>query len=159
MERVNAILNHSKYRLYISNIEEREKNREFCKHNLEHFLSVARICYILSLEEKLNIDKEIIYGASLLHDIGRYLEYEKNIPHDEGSVILSKEILEECDFKTSEIDEIIRAIKNHREETISTNSLSYILYLSDKLSRECFCCEAIDKCYWKKEIKNITIKY
>jgi len=31
--------------------------------------------------------------------------------------------------------------------------------LADKLSRNCFLCNAIDKCYWKDEEKNMDVKY
>ena len=75
MSRIDAIINHH---LFISCMEknlQKEKNREYCKHGLQHCLDVARIAYILNLESKLGLEKEIIYAAALLHDITRSVSY------------------------------------------------------------------------------------
>ena len=95
MDRVNKILNNEKYKDYLKKNNFYEKNREFCKHDMEHFLAVARISYILCLEKGLNVNKDIIYAVGLLHDIGRWLQYEKNIQHKISSVNISEEILKE----------------------------------------------------------------
>ena len=90
MNNVDIIINNPKYKEYLRKLEEFEKERIFCRHTLEHFLDVARISYIQVLENDMKYSKEVIYAIALLHDIGRVLEYEKGIPHHEGSVILSK---------------------------------------------------------------------
>ena len=37
------------------------------------------------MEDQLPLDKEIVYGAALLHDIGRDRQYEEQIPHHQAS--------------------------------------------------------------------------
>ena len=103
----------------------------------------------------MKYSKEIIYSIALLHDIGRVLEYEKGIPHHEGSVILSKEILGYTNFSAEEKKEILKAIENHRND--SEDELSNLIYKSDKLSRNCFNCKAKADCYWKESKKNYSI--
>ena len=60
-------------------------------------------------------------------------------------------------FNEEEIEIILNGIENHRSE--SDNKLEEIIYKADKLSRQCFNCEAEKECYWSKEKKNFTIKY
>lgn len=157
MDKINEIFNNKKYRKYLNRLVELERDREFCNHTIEHFLDVARISYIKVLEERLSYSKEVIYAIALLHDIGRVLQYEKNIPHDEGSVILAKEILEETSYDSNEVYEILKAIGKHRAEC--TDELSRIIYESDKISRNCFSCKAEKDCYWSREKKNFNITY
>ena len=88
MERINKILNNSKYKDYLNRNSFCEKDRVFCKHNLEHFLDVSRIAYIMVLEGNMNISKEIIYAIGLLHDIGRWVEYEGGEKHNKASFFL-----------------------------------------------------------------------
>ena len=66
----------------MEHLAEYEKNRIFCRHGMDHLMDVARIAYIENLEKNCGISKEIIYGAALLHDIGRYLQYTEGIPHE-----------------------------------------------------------------------------
>ncbi|MEG1256735.1 HD domain-containing protein [Clostridium sp.] len=157
MEKVNGILNNKTYREYLNILKDLEEDRVFCKHNMEHFLDVARIAYIKVLEEGLDYSKDIIYGTALLHDIGRVLEYKEKIPHHKGSVILSKEILAETDYSKKDVEIILRAIENHRGE--AQDELSKIICKSDKLSRNCFNCNSEKDCYWSKEKKNFIINY
>ncbi|WBW95998.1 HD domain-containing protein [Oceanirhabdus sp. W0125-5] len=159
MKRVNSILNNNRYIEEIKKIETYEKNREFCVHNISHFLTMSRILYILSLEEGLNIDKEIVYAVGLLHDIGRGLQYENGTPHEKGSIILAKDILEESGFNKSEIEIINRGILSHRKYNKEGTAFEKLTYRADKLSRECYECSASDECNWSKEDKNIYLKY
>lgn len=118
---------------------------------------MARIAYIKNLEEKLGYDKEVIYGAALLHDLGRVSEYEENIPHHVGGISIAKEILHETSYTDIEIDLILKAIGNHRNK--NADGLSEILYLSDKKSRNCFLCESQKECNWSTEKRNKNILY
>ena len=43
---------------------------------LNIFWNVARLMYIYALEEHLELPKELIYAAALLHDIGRAQQYQ-----------------------------------------------------------------------------------
>ncbi|MBM7871796.1 uncharacterized protein JOC70_003308 [Clostridium pascui] len=158
-DKINAILQNENYKIYLAKNEEKEKTREFCHHDLQHFLDVARIAYIINLEKSINIHKDTIYATALLHDIGRWMQYEKGIPHDEASAELAADILKACGFNENEIREIIAAILMHRKAPADEKSLGYLIYRSDKLSRGCFNCKAILDCNWSEEKKNHNIKY
>ena len=157
MENINIILNNKEYKQALEKLSEYERNREFCNHTIEHFMDVSRIAYIMVLEEKLNVSKEVIYAIGLLHDIGRVKQYEEGIHHDIASVEMSKEILKETSLTDEEINIILNGIANHRKE--SDNKLEEIIYKADKLSRQCFNCKAEKECYWSSEKKNFKITY
>lgn len=160
LERVNKILHNDEYKKYLKKIDVYEEKREFCKHDIDHFLDTARIAYILNLEKKLGINKEIIYALGLLHDIGRWKEYEEDIPHDIASAALSKRILIHSGFNEFEIEEIINAILNHRKyNNKKKDDLCSIFYKADKMCRKCFQCKSREKCNWADEKKNLHIKY
>ena len=65
MDRFNGILNDEKYMYYLKRNKKFEKGRKFCKHNLKHFLDVARIAQMINLEENLNSEKEIIIQITI----------------------------------------------------------------------------------------------
>lgn len=157
MDNVDKILNAKLYKESLEKLKKYEENREFCNHTIEHFIDVARIAYIMVLEEKINISKEVIYAIGLLHDIGRVKQYEEGIHHDIASVDMSREILKETSFKQEEVNIILNGIANHRKE--SDNKLEEIIYKADKLSRQCFNCKAEKECYWSLEKKNFKITY
>ncbi|MDD7148339.1 MAG: HD domain-containing protein [Lachnospiraceae bacterium] len=160
MERIDKILNH---KLFISCLErnkETERDRIFCRHNMEHFLNVARIGEILNLEEHRRIPKVQIYAAALLHDIGRYRQYEDGTPHEQASAQLAPQILRDCGFDENETCVILNAIASHRDGKVKEEpGLRGILYRADKLSRGCFACEAEGLCDWKQDKKNRTLRY
>lgn len=156
MENVNIILNNPKYKALLEELNDLERDRKFCNHTLEHFLDVARIAYIMVLENKLNYSKEVIYAIALLHDIGRVLEYNNGVDHHIGSAVIAEELLQFTSFNEDEKTLIIKSIKEHRRE--SEDELSKIIYKSDKLSRNCFNCKAYKECYWKEDKKNNDIK-
>jgi HD superfamily phosphodiesterase len=145
MERINYILNDSEFLNYLSKNKEAETDRVYCHHDIAHFLDVARIAYIISLEENLNIDKEILYGMGLLHDIGRWMEYKNGTDHAIASKELAERILRRCEFSETEINEIVTAIEGHRKKG-DTLLLGNILYRADKLSRNCTLCNARITC-------------
>ena len=49
MERVDKILAHPEFQVYMRRIREQERTRVFCLHGIEHSLDVARIGYIKNL--------------------------------------------------------------------------------------------------------------
>ena len=93
MKRIHKIQNHPIFREQYQLLVEAEKDRIFCRHTMEHFLDVARLMYIYDLEDGAGIDKEIIYAAALLHDIGRFRQYEEGVPHDVASAQIATVIL------------------------------------------------------------------
>lgn len=165
MKRVNQIMNHPDFQFYLKEIEKFESGRIFCKHDIVHFFDVARIAYILKLENRLKVSKEIIYAAALLHDIGRYLEYKENIPHDQASVQLAEPLLADTKFNQTEREIILSAISSHRQIPVTTSEmnesqeLTYILFHADKSSRLCPFCPAKEACYWEETMKNRDIDY
>ena len=155
MERVNRILQSESYQRYLKKNEEAEMGRIFCHHDMGHFLDVARIAMLLNLEEQYLLDKELIYAAALLHDIGRWQQYEDGTPHEKASAMLAYELLVKSGFNTQESEMIVRAISLHRNgEVKEDRDLSGLLYRADKLSRACFTCKAEKECNWKGEKKN-----
>ncbi len=158
MDKIDRLLKNELYISCMERIKKAEKERIFCLHGIEHSLDVARICYITSLEQGLNIDKEIIYATALLHDIGRCVEYESNISHHAAGEPIARQILCECGFSDGDADIICDAIASHKSRSDdSKNALKKLLFTADKLSRNCFSCEASDKCYWPFEQKNKSI--
>jgi len=158
MEHVNNIL---KNQYYLDCIEKNglyEKDRSFCRHDMSHFLDVARIAMIINLEENAVIEKEIIYAAALLHDVGRFVQYENKTPHEIASSQIAPQILRESGFDEKITDVINEAILNHRNGKIASEStLRGILYRADKQSRSCFNCKAEKQCDWKINKKNMEL--
>ena len=158
MERIAAILSNKDYiKNFRKNIKA-EADRIFCKHDMDHFLDVARIAYIINLEECLGYRKDIIYAAALLHDIGKWRQYREAIPHAQASACLAQEILLQCGFCENETEIIVEAILNHSRRTTEDRSFRYLLYKSDKLSRKCFLCPASKECNWENKMKNNEIE-
>lgn len=152
MHRCNKIYSHPLYKECLKRIEEKEADRIFCLHNLDHALDTARIGYIKILERKLDIDKELYYAAALLHDIGRY----SGKPHSESSAEYALKIMPECGFSEKETKTVADAILCHRTKS-DGNSFADILSSSDKESRLCFKCKAANECYWQNEKRNKEI--
>ena len=159
MERIGRILEHSLYRENLKRNKAEELDREFCRHDMGHFLDVARIGTILSLEEGETVDRELIYAAALLHDIGKNLQYTQGISHERASAQISCVILPECGFDEKETRVIIDAILSHRNiATAGEGGLKGLLYRADKASRACFACDVEQNCNWKDDRKNLQVK-
>ena len=157
MFRIRRILEDEFYKKQIKKIISSEYERDFCRHGFGHVSSVARIAYILSLEEGGGIPKEMIYATALLHDIGRYTELEKKMSHHEAGAKVADEVLRRAGFTENERQEITEAISGHKDPGERSDTLSGILFRADKLSRNCFVCDVREECYWPEERKNKTI--
>lgn len=159
MKRVETLLANPVFEAYIAKNAENEKDRKFCRHGFQHLVDVARITYILMLEngdiEKFTMTnnlnrrtaKELIYAAALLHDIGRWKEYETGQDHAILSAELAVDILAETGFSQIESGLITAAILEHRRRTEEMSFLGHYLFNADKLSRICFRCDAACDCY------------
>ncbi len=165
MKRVNDILSDSEFRENLKKIEEFEKDRIYCRHGMNHLLDVARIAGIHALDDGVNIDREVIYAAALLHDIGRACQYETGEDHDKAGVAIAGNILNRCDFDKAEVSLIIDAIAGHRGENDNSEDLKALnqsdfeilkrlIKTADNESRLCFMCEAKDSCKWSDSRKN-----
>ena len=61
MERFQKIVCHETYKQTYERLQELEKDREFCGHDMEHFLSVARISYLkMCIRDRHNMAKVTI---------------------------------------------------------------------------------------------------
>ena len=187
LPRVNRILGDAEYLKYIHEIEELERDRIFCRHNMEHFLNVARIACLLDHEDSYDASEpedspdalkpedthdaskpagsrgtsswaEIIYAAALLHDIGRGQEYLTGVRHEEESARLAPPIIRRAGFNDEEEGLIISAIANHRNKECPEGRLDSIIYRADKLSRPCYYCKASQQCHKTDDKKNLELK-
>ncbi len=155
---IDELRRHPLFREYYKRLEEAERDRKFCRHQMDHLLDVARIAYIQNLEQKLGFSKEMIYAAALLHDIGKVRQYEEKIPHEIASAEIAEVILEENGFCREEQESILCAIKEHRRYREDMSGLGKLLYISDKKSRQCFACPAEAECKWSLDKKNREIE-
>ena len=157
LKNTNLLYQNIDYQNYINKITNCEKNRQFCRHDVPHFLSVARIASLKTIEAGLNFSRDLIYTAALLHDIGRFVQYEDKTPHEIASHQLAIPLLETLNFTDEENKLILDAILNHRNP--EAQGFSRIFYESDKLSRACYSCPVEQDCDWSSEKKNLTIVY
>ncbi|MGE5544430.1 MAG: HD domain-containing protein [Bacillota bacterium] len=166
MKRVDSILKDPVYVEYINHNMMAAKDDSFCKHDLAHSVDVARIAYILILEHHdLNYfikdaglsgreaAKEVIYATGLLHDIGKWKEYEEGVDHAAYGARLARDILTRAGFEEHEIKIITRAIYEHRNISRDMSFLGERMHRADNLSRACSQCEAKGDCckYQNKE--------
>ena len=160
MDRIDKILNHDLFLHHLKENEKAEIDREFCCHDMVHFLDVARIGEIINLEEGLGINREWIYAAALLHDCGKHVQYENGMPHELASAQIAPKILESCGFDDDETGVIVGAIQSHRDASVAGEpTLRGVLYRADNASRACFACKSVGSCNWKDDKKNLCIKY
>lgn len=165
MPRVDAVWRHPRYQEELARIERLEQEREFCRHGLPHLLDVARLAWIVNLEEGLGLARDCVYAAALLHDIGRGVQAACGVPHDEAGARLAAEILGTVEpdqqFSSKEQEQIVEAVRGHRghgADTASESALARALVLADHASRACYACAARDACHWSDEEKNLTVR-
>ena len=196
MEYVDKLLRETEYLNYVEKLERLEADRVFCRHGLGHLLDTARIAWIRVLEaqtsrrgpdravgmapgfgEELLPEKEIIYLAALLHDLGRIQEYEEGVPHQRAGAALARQLLQQIGYPQEKTELIAAAIESHRggaksdreveadrksrqAETPGQNAalwaepLGQLLSWADKRSRNCFACKAQKACKWEAEKQN-----
>ncbi|MCI5839988.1 MAG: HD domain-containing protein [Peptoniphilaceae bacterium] len=159
LENTNIIYSSNQYKKILEEIDFYEKDRIFCKHNIEHFLSVARIMYIISTEKNLNFNPDMIYTTALLHDLGRLDEYKYKADHAISSIKEAEKFLKITNFSDIQKEIIKNAIKNHRGNLKKSENDIYsfvnVFKKADKLSRNCKMCSAKSECYWKEKNENI----
>lgn len=159
MKRLQDLLFDRQFQQLLREIELAELDRKFCKHGMEHLWDVARITYILLLEEKqvtklaheCNCDpahvRELTYAAALLHDIGRGQASRTGEDHAMVSSALARPLLLKTGFSEKETRVICCAIQDHRRLPANPSLLSRALFRGDKLSRRCWTCPARAECY------------
>lgn len=161
MERITLIVRNLRFQEYLKRIEKAEQNRKFCCHNWQHYIDVARISYIMILEKgdsayreifgpgvaDRDQVKELVYAAALLHDIGRWIQYETGEDHALASSKLARDILHGAGFDNSEIEVICKAISEHRRVDDKNSCLGNILARADDYARSCSNCLETEECY------------
>lgn len=159
MNRVDLILKDPVYVEYINHNMTAAKDDPFCKHDMAHSVDVARIAYILILEHQgltyfikdaglsdREAAKEVIYATGLLHDIGKWKEYEEGVDHAAVGARLARDLLTRAGFEEPEIAIIARAIYEHRNIRMDMSFLGERMYRAENLSRACAQCEARENC-------------
>ncbi|MCD7807266.1 MAG: HD domain-containing protein [Lachnospiraceae bacterium] len=160
MDRINRIFHHPAFQEYVFQNGKCEWKREFCRHNLSHFMDVARIGYILNMEENYGFSRDMIYGAALLHDIGRFVQYREHRPHALVSAELAPQILSDCGYNEEESALIVSAISTHSDKSlVKERTLNGLLARADQMSRACYGCGSSAKCDWDEERKNAEIQW
>lgn len=212
MKYVERLLGETDYLKRIEKLERLEADREFCRHGLPHFLDTARIAWIRVLEQRTEgyasggnqellrdsnnpkeayqgsasaLEKEDIYLAALLHDLGRISQYEEGIPHHQAGGLVAEKLLGEIGYPKEKQERLVKAIEGHRgltsgqqkaawaednqdvaerkgsqdNKTLTGEPLGSLLRWADKKSRNCFFCKAQAECNWEQGKRNETIEY
>ncbi|MFP3154003.1 HD domain-containing protein [Lachnospiraceae bacterium ZAX-1] len=163
MKYLDNLLKTTDYIAILNELEQVEAGRRFCKHGLSHLLSVARIAWIENLEQNFNMEKEMIYLAAFLHDIGRLEEDKSGIRHEQSSAVISERMLTQLGYPQDKMREIGEAIISHRGDMAQNveahegMTLGRLIKKADKMSRNCFNCKASVECKWPFEEKNWEI--
>ena len=168
LEYTRQLLQDQEYLALVKRLEQKEKQRPFCRHGLSHFLDVARIAWILTLEqanqEEMDVEylaqqKDKIYLTALLHDLGRLAEYNHTLSHGHAQegVIMVWKFLKRIGYPENKAKEIVDAVREHSGEQKTNHDLSDVIQAADNYSRNCFFCDAQQQCYWSEERRNKTI--
>lgn len=158
MQRVFKIMRDAAYRHFLQENARREAERRFCRHDPVHLKQVARLAW--QLVQKVGVDRllkaagcadwrvarELVYAAGLLHDIGRWQEYDSGTDHALAGAELAVDILQRAGFGETEQQIICRAIREHRRGGPQASLLGQALCLADDLSRPCRQCAARREC-------------
>ena len=157
----HKILENMEYRYCLDKLDELEQDRIYCRHGLEHFYAVARITLMLAQEGGISVDEDVVYGAALLHDLGRYDINAEN--HEAVSCELARKILPDCEYNFDTIQQIVNIISNHRGRYSISKiqelrrskklDLNECFRVADQISRRCFECKSSETCKWKDEEK------
>ncbi|MHB8172474.1 MAG: HD domain-containing protein [Thermincolia bacterium] len=160
MKRISRILTDEDFQEFMALNEAKETGRQFCNHDLKHVIDVARVAYTLFIEDclagkepaknyfpSLTEAKEVVYAAGLLHDIGRWCEYDRGEDHALVGGVLAPPILVRAGFSPQEQNIISRAIEEHRKAGDEASFMGKILFKADKMVRLCCYCQARQDCY------------
>ena len=150
---------------------ERERDRLFCRHDYRHMVLVSQIsCKIIKQTgglskliktEGLNGIKpalEVVYAAGLLHDMGRWRQYDTGEDHALAGSVMAGSVLKRAGFSEREAVVITRAIREHRKTLPGQSYLGRVLCLADDLSRPCGSCSSRLDCYKYEYMENIKTR-
>lgn len=163
MPRVEAVWRHPVFQREYTRLTELERERVFCRHDIRHLMDTARIMWARNLELELGINREVIYAAALLHDIGKAAQYEGAGEHEIVGAAIAAEILDDLPeqqvFTPEEREMMLTAIRGHRRLREDAVPFERLLYQADKASRACFACpeDVRTRCSWPDAKKNLSI--
>ncbi len=122
-----------------------DMNEETISNKLFHTFRVADACK--EVAKKLNLDEELAYNIGLLHDYGRFSQWErfhsfndhKTVDHADESVrvLFDEEEITKFNLNESDYNIIKLAIKNHNKKEIELGDDSTLLLDYCKLIRDC----------------------
>lgn len=164
MPRVQAIIEEPAFAEVLAAIDAAEADRVFCRHGLPHLLDVARVAWILNLEREAGLEREVVYAAALLHDVGRAAQYTTGESHEMAGERLAAAILDalpvDLRFSAATRADILGAVREHRGAGTGEedSSLAALIREADHRSRPCFACSARSACNWTDERKNLSIQ-
>lgn len=153
MDKIQGILNHPIFEGSLKKIEQLEVDRKYCKHDMKHFTTVAKIMQKINEQEKLAYSVEQIYGAALLHDLGKFIQYETGEAHQYAGLRIAEIIMSDVGYDEADITLIIKGISEHSGWN-QRSGFSELLRRSDKLSRPCYECKVSEQCKWPMEMRN-----
>lgn len=163
LPRVDAIWNHALFQRHYQALLSLERDRPFCRHGIAHLLDVARLAWIENLEQGLGFDRELVYAAALLHDVGKAVQYTNGTPHEVAGEKIASSILatlpDDASFTTVQARQILTAVRGHRHLRADATPLERLIYAADKRSRACFACAAADRCNWAPERRNNVLNW
>lgn len=148
MEMTNKILKHPEFIRYLELNAEAERERKFCRHDIGHAVDVARVAYIIALENRFDLSRDIVYAAALLHDIAKWKQYGGGVDHASEGSVLAEQILKDIGMNAQDTELILDAIRSHRTKGKSNSPLGMVLYAGDKACRLCSQCSVIAGCKW-----------
>ncbi|MFZ5633960.1 MAG: HD domain-containing protein [Bacillota bacterium] len=168
MDRIERIKTDPLYVECLALNGDRERDRRFCRHDFQHMLSVSQISYKI-ISDTGNLDYfarterlpgsaravEVIRAAGLLHDMGRWRQYDTGEDHALAGSRMARSVLERAGFIKREIETATRAIREHRRGGPGTSYLGRVICLADDLSRPCETCGARFECYKYEYMENI----
>lgn len=171
MDRIERIKTDPLYLECLSLNGLREKERVFCRHDYQHMLLVSQISYKI-ITDTGGMDNfvkteglpgpaqalEVICAAGLLHDMGRWRQYDTGEDHALAGARMARAVLERAGFTPNEIKTVTRAIGEHRRAGPGTSYLGRVICLADDLSRPCGTCGARMDCYKYDYMENIKEK-
>lgn len=141
------------YRQALTALERREADRIYCKHDLDHFLDVARITLLLCQAHNIEADRDSVYLAALMHDLGRLDRDEAD--HNVAGSVLAAQWLDAIGFPKDRQEVVLTLIEEHGwPGKKAPANLSEAFSLADSYSRACYYCPAADSCFWPPERKN-----
>jgi len=151
MQPVNAILRDTRFCAALQANAEAERTREFCHHDLQHALDVARICLLLVQQQSWDPGYRVLcYAAGLLHDCCRHRLYQfQELDHAVLGAEFARKVMPDCGFDQQQTELVAEAIAAHRNPC--AKGFGGLLYRADKLSRPCFACAAIAHCKRRPE--------